>query len=350
MTAPLVAAPDMHHTPDELAALDGVPALRDALGDIDANLVPAYVEADRLALSHQQSFRRITITAAVFGTTSILVSMLGMVATSPLQSSWSRLLLGLQVVCLAITAVAVLRGLFAYRHENWLLERWRAEQLRALKFDALLDPDAWSDDLQVRHVWRERLRAGVARARTLQREDLAAMSVREELPPTRSADAARLPDGALLDALVGYYDRKRLGPQRAYFFRASAHTGLGARALPLVFFVAVGLEVIQSILTGAAMVADTELLRSIGTWLGGASVAIPVIWAGFKTQQAAHEGARNANRSRARHDALTRLSERLLSHRTDAVEVMATIRLAEFLLQVDQREWLRLLRDAEWYG
>lgn len=349
--ATVAAGSDVLDTPDELATLDRVPLLREALAAINTDLTPAYEKADRLALSHQGSFRRITATATFFGTASILLSVLGMVAAIVGLYAWSRPLLVLQIISLIITAAAVLRGLFAYRHENWLLERWRAEQLRAFKFVMLLDADLWSDNAQVRHAWQERMRAGVARARTLQHDDIAAIAAREELPPTRQADAQRPPDPVMLDALVDYYDRKRLGSQREYFFRSSSRTGhVGARALPLFFFAAVVLELIQSILTVTAMASGTLTLALVGTWLSGASIAIPVIWAGLKTQQGAHEAARNANRSRARHDALTKLSERLLSHRTDAVEVLATIRLAEFLLQVDQREWLRLLREAEWYG
>ena len=350
MKTPASPAPtDMRDSAEALAALDGVPRLRAALETLDAEVTGPFEEADRLALASQRSFRWVTWCATTFGTISILLSIGNLVLTLLGASGFARPIFIAQVVTLLITAAAVLRGLFAYRHENWLLERCRAEQLRAIKFLHLLDPGLWSDDERERQAWQARVRADVERARALRYEDIAAIAGREEVPGL--PDPVPAPNAAGMDALVNYYDRKRLAPQRAYFLRASndrAH--MGARALPLFFFGAVFLEVLQAVLTAAFNATGTVFFSTTSSWLAGAAIAIPALWAGIRTQQGARESSRNATRSRARHAALTQLSERLLSARGHPSEAIWTMRLAEFVLLVDQREWLRLLREAEWYG
>lgn len=342
-------APELRDSPDELAALAATPALQWALDALGTELEPPFRAADRLAIRHQRSYRRITWWATTFGTISLLLSIGGLLVDVLRADELVEPVLVAQIVTLAITAAAVLRGLFAYRHENWLLERCRAEQLRALKFTHLLDTAWCTTDGDARHAWRERVRADIERVRALQHEDIASIAAREDVPGLLAT--AVLPDAASLEALAGYYDRKRLSPQREYFLRASSERGHhGSRALPLFFFGAVFLEVLQAVLAVTAGSSGIVSIKVVGTWLAAAAIALPAVWAGIRTQQGAREVARNATRSRARHGALTQLTERLLAARGNPAEVLWTMHLAEFVLQVDQREWLRLLRDAEWYG
>ncbi len=340
---------DVRDTTDDLALVQSAPAVLAALETLTSEVAVPFEHADRLALQQQRSYGRITWLATTFGTVSLLLSVLGLVLDALDATRLAGAILGAQVVTLAITALAVLRGLLAYRHENWLLERWRAEQLRALKFIHLVDPASWSGDERTRRAWQERVRGDVERARSLRYPDIAVMAGIENVPTFRVPDP--LPDPAMLDALVNYYVRKRLEPQREYFLRTSQEGGHGgARALPLFFFGAVFLEVLQAVFAIIAGASGTVSFAIVGTWLAAVSIAIPVLWAGIRTQQGARESSRNATRSRARHGALTQLTDRLLVARSDPIQALWTMQLSEFILQLDQREWLRLLREAEWYG
>jgi hypothetical protein len=170
----------------------------------------------------------------------------------------------------------------------------------------------------------------------------------EEIPPL---GPTRPLDPGSLAALAAYYERKRLGPQREYFFQVSNRAGhFGSRTLPLFFFGAVFLEILQVVLSYAGGDAATESSPPGAIWLAACAIALPSIWAGIRTYQGAREDSRNAIRSRARHGAMAQLSERMLASRGNPVELLWTMRLAEFVLLVDRREWLRLLREAEWYG
>lgn len=350
MSSRLRRANDVLDTPDDLAEVAAAPRLSEALQALNAEIGKPFAEADRRALQNQRSFRRITWWATTFGTISILLSIANLVATVLQRPDLASRLFLVQVVTLGVTTVAVLWGLLAFRHEHWLLERCRAEQLRALKFAHLVDAAIWSEDEKDREAWRARVRADVGLAQALRYEDIVAIAGREEVPGLAAAIPAETDSGALA-VLADYYRRRRLAPQLEYFLQASREHGrLGARALPLFFFGAVFLEVIQAVLTVTYRSTGTGSLESVGYILSGAAIAIPAIWAGIRTQQGARESSRNATRSLARHHALTQLGDRLLKARGNPAELLWTMRLAEFVLQVDQREWLRLLREAEWYG
>lgn len=334
---------DMHDTAEELDALSATPTLRFAVESLGAQVTPAFDQADRKALSHQRWYRVLTLFATTFGTVSILLSIVGLA-----MPSWALDLLLPQAIVLGLTTVAVLLGLFAYRHENWLLERCRAEQLRALKFTRLLDETLWNGDEKDRLAWLERVRADVERLRALRYHDILSIAGTEEVPGLR---ATRALDPSAMTSLAAYYNRKRLGPQRDYFLQVSSSSQhIGARALPLFFFGAVFLEILQVVLSYISDAPGGAPMPSGAVWLAAAAVALPAIWAGIRTYQGAREDSRNSIRSKARHGAMTQLSERMLASRSNPVELLWTMRLTEFVLQVDQREWLRLLREAEWYG
>lgn len=351
MTAATPRPSDLRDSPEDLARLASTPALESALKVIGEEIVSAFDEADRRALEHQRSYRRITWWATTFGTLAILFAVAELLVESLGVPDVGEWLLIAEIASLAIAALAVLRGLFAFRHENWLLERCRAEQLRSLKFTFLLDPALWSGGERGLAGWRERLHNEVEKVRILRHDDIAVIACTEQLPPSHGMISTGLPDSVSLGALVTYYDQKRLAPQREYFMNVAAHThGALARALPLFFFASVFLVTLHAALALAAHASGGKSFHVAGTFLAAASVAIPVVWAGIRTQQGARESARNAMRARARHSALRDLEQRLLNAKGDALEAMWTMRTAEFILEVDQREWLRLLREAEWYG
>lgn len=342
---------EVRDTADDLEAVASTPALRSALDFLGATVATAFDGADRKAIAHQRSFRVITMWATVCGILSILFSIGNLVATVLAAGTVADAFFFAQVVALVATAAAVLRGLFAYRHENWLLERCRAEQLRSAKFVHLLDPLIWSPDPVDRQAWEARVQAEVERVRAMRYEDILAIAGQSEVAGIATTPEATPPEPAALDALATYYHRKRLAPQREYFLRVSLQRArVGARALPLFFFGAVFLEILQAVLTLAARAGGASRLETMGNLLSGAAIAIPAVWAGIRTQQGAFEGARNATRSRARHASLTQLADRLLAARGRPADQLRLMHLSEFVLLVEQREWLRLLREAEWYG
>ena len=83
-----------------------------------------------------------------------------------------------------------------------------------------------------------------------------------------------------------------------------------------------------------------------------ASAALAGIWGAVRTRRSANEVARNATRAHAKH---TVLNEHRTTIDTELVKpdpapwvVFTTLALCDAVLQNDQREWLGLMREAEW--
>ena len=87
------------------------------------------------------------------------------------------------------------------------------------------------------------------------------------------------------------------------------------------------------------------------TLLIAASAALPVTWAGIRTWRSAREFSRNVARSTARREMLDEMAQRLDGARqVDPSHLLGELQICELVLESDQREWLRLMREVEWYG
>jgi hypothetical protein len=337
-------------TPQDLRALENVPRLRDALVSLDAALADAFDSADTKAMEYQASHRAFANVATWFGTIAVILAIVRLAVEALREPEVvSSLLLGAELVTAAVACVVVIAGLMRYRAENWLLQRVRAERLRARKFAALLEPAAWSDLDADRRTWLRDVERDVDEIQTVQRNDLSALAATTIIPaaPPALDPAAVEPD--LLYNLIMYYEAKRLEPQRRYLAgvveRGEESEG---RLLPLLFFTSVVLVFVHALLT--VLGGNPSLVHVVATFLTVISVSIPIVWAGIRTRRGAMEAGRNATRSHAHLHALRELSDRLHANRENAAQALWTMQMCEFILELDQREWLRLLIAAEWYG
>jgi hypothetical protein len=346
-------------------------------------LYPSFRNIDESAQEDQARHRRLTFWASVLGAFAILLGLLGlMVGDAPLPLVIAELVLAL------LTAGFVLYGVYSYRREDWLLHRWQAEQLRLLKYSFLLDPRLWKSEAAESHLSEEDLDRRREAINALDEEDLAGLSHDERVPnfPT-PADCAGLGRGEI-EPLVAYYRKHRLLNQIDYFrkkIRTTRKWYDRPEALPMFFFGGVVFVLLHALWEFAQRAAgvhgESSSGRAFGRILVLASASLPTIWAAIRTNRQAQEFSRNLLRSHARHSALLRIHGRLGGHfaprnadlrllghsgtlaaeadlrvREDIVEVpepvtaFAYMHLAEFILASDQREWLRLMREAEWYG
>lgn len=337
-------ADDMHDVDREIAEYErSAPVLHRALKEIRESLEDAFDEADRRAKAHREGYKRTTGVATASGTLAVVLTITQL-ALERLGHT-SSVLETLELIAVVIVGIAVVWGLVRHRQENWLLERYRAEQLRLLKFASLTDPHLCSDGIAHPHAWRtwkDRLVLKVEETQSLRREDLAHEAVMEGIPDPPPDSAFAAVDRASLRGLLHYYQRKRLDVQRRYFADRCRRESWSdnPRLLPLFFFASVGC-VAAHLFFGSSMIGSTAFVVL--------SAVVPVVWAGIRTYRQANEFGRNASRARAKHFALSRLSEQLEEDR-ETRRVFWNLQLCEFILESDQREWLRLMREAEWYG
>ena len=105
-----------------------------------------------------------------------------------------------------------------------------------------------------------------------------------------------------------------------------------------------GLRTTQTI-SGAAS-ADDALFTMI---LIGLAAALPVAAAGFRSYRGSREFERNALRHQATRDSLEEL-ERQLRTSSNLNDKFRLLGFCELVLEMDCREFMRLLCEVEWYG
>lgn len=314
----------------------------------EKNLRKPFQDADDEALSYQNLYRWLTTGVAVIGSAALLLAAANIAFREGMKEEWP-VSFKLEAFLAATTALGVVLGLFLRWHEKWLLARYKAEQFRLLKFRFLVRPEFWGDGLAYEgenHFLNE-----IRRIDALQFEDLAEASEREQLPlPPTEAHCSRI-DRGLLYEIAAYYRRKRLETQIRYFTdkakRDSRHWYQNPRLLPLAFFLSVLFVFAHA--TVEAWGAWPSNIERAGQIALAFSLAIPAGWAAVRTYRSANESGRNASRSAAKNEALLEISDRL-NPRAPAIEVFIDMAVAEHILASDQAEWLRLMREAEWYG
>lgn len=352
------------------------------------SLFPLFHETDQSAQREQSRHRGLTYKAALYGALAILVGILGLAMPPTGNELVPVLFMFIELVLAGRTAWLVLWGVYKYRREDWLLHRWQAEQLRLLKYSFLIDPHLWKSGGTGSAPNKEDLERRRDAIGALDEEDLPGLSHDERIPsfPT-PAECTGMSRGDV-EPLVGYYRQHRLKLQLEYFRKKTQATREWydrPEALPMFFFGGVVFVFLHVFWEGGQLLTHSHDEHGIGSLVGRllvfVSAALPTVWAAIRTNRQAQEFSRNLLRSHARHAALLRIHGRLGGHfsaaesdlrlleskgahsaeadlrvRDEIVEVpepvtaFSYMQLAEFILASDQREWLRLMREAEWYG
>jgi hypothetical protein len=333
-------------------------------------VVKSFYEAEREAFKYQTNYRWNAKWAARLGTGAIVLGVLLLVLMqfgnlpgfSLVRLSLAPVTL-IELVVAVAAIVIVTRGQFASDKEKWLLERNRAERCRLLKFSVLTDPEIWIGAKSA--ISEDKLQR---RLRDIQSAELTTLwNWIEKDPPPRCPEPFvnhRVSASALLQ-LVDYYRKKRLDFQLGWLARTAKRYEEKHRPKSYQFsflfyasIVAVFLHTVAGlpqlseelgihVLPGLVIVGMTALSFIFIFF----AVIFPVIGTGLRTSQLADEPARNASRYRAKEYALDELSARL-GQAMDAQDpdvVFRELGFCEQVLELDQREWLRLMIEAEWF-
>jgi hypothetical protein len=356
MTEPTATMPtvsdDMHDSAEDLARLAPWPSLHDAVVRIGELISPTFDALDARALANQKRYRWVILVTASGGSLAVLAALAQLTLERLGYDAEPAAMT--EVVAILVTGVAIIVGVHFGWLEHWLLDRFRAEQLRLLKFDSLLDPRLWGSTT-TKGAWRAELLSAHDRIAELKAEELKHQSERESIPrlPTRDDCCDIAPDA--FDALLGYYRRKRIVSQRDYFAAARLRgpSFLDHPKLLPAFFAASVIMVAAHVVVGFFSGAHAEgaSAAAASTLLIAASAGLPVTWAGIRTYRTAREFSRNLARSTARREMLDEVARRLdEDRRSDPTSLLGELQICELVLDSDQREWLRLMREVEWYG
>jgi hypothetical protein len=153
-----------------------------------------------------------------------------------------------------------------------------------------------------------------------------------------------------LHEIIHYYCEKRLSTQMDYLTAKSEEDEKGGVVSSLLtnvlFFVSFGLVLFHVALDSAH---PKEAPDRFGEALVLGAVLLPALVAGVRTYRASREFERNALRHRATLHSLEGLNVEM-GKAKNLARKFKIARACELILEFDSSEFMRLLREVEWYG
>jgi hypothetical protein len=361
--------------------------------------VQSFTFYDRQAQKQQRWHQWMVIAAAITGALAVFFAILKLAPATllvPIRPAleWGEPLFAVLAFC------AVVIGVSAAFHTRWHLLRMKAEQYRFLKFHILLHAAAWLK--RPEHERRDELRTLLAGIHALDKHHAHEWSQGTFSLVDDDPALVALADRPLAEDIIRYFRSRRLSGQRKYFAgqaRKRRDADQKTWFIPPTCFllsivcalVAFGGHVAEDAIhlqqqdgsqhakgesgsTGRSAAVTphdphatdkppTPFERFLMTCMIGAA-AFPVFGAMIRTIRTAFEFGRNANRFEGVARLLDNVEYQLKDDdimspdgkRTPADQRMSPavklelLREAEFVLQHENRSWMRLMIEAEWFG
>jgi hypothetical protein len=364
--------PDYDMIDSEEDIKDRWPELESVLCDCANIIYPAYERANSRAIRNQTWHKWLVFVAAMCGMLAVLFAILSLAAYiprgSPLPGLLSPLPLELwwvrvgELIAAFLALVAVIVGLVAAFFQTWLSERENAERCRVLKFLFLISPELWSG--ATRKARKNLLRTRVEPFKTFDKGDLERWERgrNKVLKEASSAVPATLSEDVFMQ-LLDYYRDKRLCYQKNYFCQEATslnHWEWFTRTAPVVFFflsivaalVHFGIDEVLRLTHSDYETASLALLvlaETASLALLMLAACLPVVGVAVRTLHTAHEFGRNALRFESYSADLEELA-RELEAKSGPQAKLGVLHRIEDILGAERREWIRLMKVAEWFG
>jgi hypothetical protein len=349
--------------------------LFNALSLVQNTIYQPFFRCDKDALHQQKCYQLISIAAVVGGALTILIAIFEFIFRSrEVPLTWT------EAVVAAITLLLIGIGQGFQFKEEWLTARYKAENLRLLKFRTLTDSRLWCPPFDMT-LLREELEDEVRRLEAHNYEKAKAWAS-QGVHPRICAPPCETPCEDALHELIDYYRPKRLHSQTEYLSqkakKSEAKGAWTARVVRWFFFISFAFVLTHLVLqihaqfeTHEAQEATAQAAKEHGTdahlvglqtsqttsaddalftmILIGLAAALPVAAAGFRSYRGSREFERNALRHQATRDSLEEL-ERQLRTSSNLNDKFRLLGFCELVLEMDCREFMRLLCEVEWYG
>jgi hypothetical protein len=321
-----------------------------AIRIVQEKIFEAYSRFDADAVRYRKRYLWISILAVVCGATSVFFAV---VEVMNLILPWDLFEAGHAEVIFTLATIALIAwGLVKKYKENWILSRYKAENLRLLKFRKLTDPSMWCEPGDLDAAANE-LQEDVEEISAQKYEDAEAWAAKGIHPKAACAPCEdRCPEA--LHELVDYYVPKRLDVQIRYLERRSERQeqrGEGTSTIVMSLFWGSFAFVLAHIAVGFFQKPDNVAPHPLHVvdLMALMALILPIGAAAFRTYRAANEFERNSLRHRATLDSLHALSHKLHAEK-DLGEKFKLVGFCELVLEADSREFVRLVSEAEWYG
>jgi hypothetical protein len=349
---------------------DDIRKLKNPLGlvisYIHASLFETYDEYDKEAITKQRYHRTFSTFAVFFGTLSILLAILQVFLKAYGDPGSSGDIPGLALFekgafFTAIITIAIALG--SRLLKGWLNKRYLAEQCRTLKFRALIHPylsfstgNAWEKRFT---KWKAKFDGAVLSLK--KKEDLGLDEIlgsdQVNVPPHEASGVPlNIP---YLVMLADYYHKKRIATQLEYFSaraRSFRTVNRYTERIPQLCFIGsvtfAGLQFGIEFFHLLSFLPDPSVER-VQAAIILVILVLPSLGVAFRTWRSSIEVARNASLSGAKYIALRQFEVRLSEERAKAdvnwEEVLKIMWECENFLESENKEWLRIMHDAEWF-
>lgn len=324
------------------------PELAHILRDCRENVLPTYDDANRDALRNQTWHKWLVFVAATFGMLAVLFAIFQLSPLSP-RIQWAGVI---EFAAAGLAVVAVGLGLVAAYFTKWLFEREKAERCRVLKFLYLISPELWSG--RTPEERQGLLRDRVKLLQTSDRKDLERWVRGEDavLEEASSAVPANLGKDVFA-RLLDYYLEKRLCYQKHYFDRQARRRHSWekfTRTAPVFcFFLSIVAALVHFVYDLFESSSHTGP-DAFSLTLLGLAACLPVAGVAVRTLHTAHEFSRNALRFESTSGELEQLARELEEAKLNPQAKLEVLHRVEDSLRSERREWMRLMREAKWFG
>ena len=335
------------------------PSLPPGFGPSKDDLLNIYRAADAEAKKGLRDHRWAVGLSAACGTGAVIVAIFELYLN---KETMGGALAESGFALLALAAVII--AIFAAWMPKWLLERHRAERCRFAKYRVLVRLAAAGKEIDALGICLSDFKEQVHRIERMDEDDLEQFMQEDPVPDDPPRVKKDFEVEPKLRELADHYVKQRLANQAKYFFtqsRKKSSVDAWVRLLPpLLFFGSILLAFTHFAIsgyrhyTGKPAGETPSSFWTLNLLIVGAAV-LPVVGSGVRLLRSAFEYSRNTARFRAKYRALEQLISKVevalgQGNQFHAEEIVRYMWKGELLLENEHREWLRLMKEAEWFG
>ena len=332
--------------------------LGEVISYIHAALYETYSLHDVTAIEKQKYHKLLATLAVLFGSIDIVLAILS-VFLKPEHSQTTDSVKIFEMIALSIAVITIVIAIGSRLHKDWLKERFLAERCRSLKFRELIHPALWCADERAwddRFIaWKDQFDLKLAKLKADDNKSLEnemEADIPNPLPPDTNGCSLDL---LLIREVTEYYQEKRLTTQIEYFnTRADQFETINRTTgwIPDFCFIA------SVLCAGGHFGIDFFFwptvpdLESISQILLLFTLVLPILSIGVRTLRSSVEVSHSAGLFHAKGKTLKiqndRITEELTKNTVQWEVILKILWQCEDFFENENREWLRIMQEAEW--
>jgi len=343
---------DIHQWPEQFGQV---------ISYIHTTLYEDYLIHDMKAVRQQKMHRWTSFIAIVSGTIAILLSLTAIFLEAKEIPFPKEYFYFLKLAAFLITIVVVIVASMVTRpHENWLIERFCAEEYRSRKFRALLQNSLfcnkekpWNERYSLWKTWLD------GQNRTTKngiKKSVQSCIEGETVFPSPQGNYGCSFDEGYLKDLGGYYLGKRLETQIHYFDKRSDELERQDKRFRVIlkWFFTLGIVfVLFQLIIDNSFLKSNDVFQALNIIIVLIILTLPIFGFAIKTVRSSSEVARSASLYRAKRNSLVDFRNHLIIELERVPrnweEIVKILWECENYLEEVNREWLRMMKESEWH-